>query len=30
MIYKEHDYQRFSREFILDHDEAGLFLDMGL
>lgn len=30
MIYKEHDYQRFSREFILDHDEAGLFLGMGM
>ena len=30
MIYKEHPYQKYAREFLLDHEEAGLFLDMGL
>ena len=29
-IYKPHGYQRYAEEFIIDHDEAGLFLDMGL
>lgn len=29
-IYKPHGYQQYAEEFILDHDEAGLFLDMGL
>ena len=30
MKFNEHDYQRFAREFVLDHNEAGLFLDMGM
>lgn len=30
MKYQEHDYQRYAREFIYNHDAAGLFLDMGL
>lgn len=29
-IYKPHGYQQYAEEFIIDHDEAGLFLDMGL
>ena len=29
-IYKPHGYQQYAEEFILEHDEAGLFLDMGL
>lgn len=30
MKYEEHGYQRYARQFIYDHDSAGLFLDMGL
>lgn len=30
MKYSEHPYQRYAREFIYEHDAAGLFLDMGL
>lgn len=30
MKYQEHQYQKYAREFIYDHDAAGLFLDMGL
>lgn len=30
MIYKEHPYQEYARGFIVEHDAAGLFLDMGL
>lgn len=30
MQYTEHPYQKFAREFIYEHDSAGLFLDMGL
>ena len=30
MIYNPHPYQKFAEEFILDHDGAGVFLDMGL
>lgn len=30
MIYKPWPYQTYAREFLLDHEEAGLFLDMGL
>lgn len=30
MIFKEHPYQEYARKFIIEHDEAGLFLDMGL
>lgn len=30
MKYKPHPYQEYAAEFIIDHDEAGLFLDMGL
>lgn len=28
--YKPHGYQRYAEEFLLEHTEAGLFLDMGL
>lgn len=28
--YKPHNYQKYAEEFLLDHDEAGLFMDMGL
>ena len=30
MKYKPHKYQEFAKEHILNHDEAALFLDMGL
>lgn len=30
MKFKPHDYQRRCIQFIIDHPEAGLFLDMGL
>ena len=30
MKFIEHPYQEYARKFIVDHDEAGLFLDMGL
>jgi hypothetical protein len=30
MKFNEHPYQRYAREFVVEHDEAGLFLDMGL
>lgn len=30
MIFKPHDYQKYAIQFILDHEEAGLLLDMGL
>lgn len=30
MIYKPWPYQTYAKEFLLDHEEAGLFLDMGL
>ena len=30
MIYNPYSYQRYAEEFLLDHEEAGLFLDMGL
>lgn len=30
MNYEPYSYQRFAEEFILDHPEAGLFLDMGM
>lgn len=30
MKYNEHPYQKYAREFIIDHDACGLFLDMGL
>lgn len=29
-IYKPHGYQKYAEQFLLDHTEAGLFLDMGL
>lgn len=29
-IYKPHGYQKYAEEFLLEHTEAGLFLDMGL
>lgn len=29
-IYKPHNYQKYAEEFLLDHEEAGLFMDMGL
>lgn len=29
-FYKPYDYQEYARRFIIDHDEAGLFLDMSL
>lgn len=28
--YKPHNYQKYAEEFLIDHDEAGLFMDMGL
>ena len=30
MKFNEHPYQKYAREFVIDHDEVGLFLDMGL
>lgn len=30
MKYKPYQYQAYAEQFILDHDAAGLFLDMGL
>lgn len=30
MKYEEHPYQKYAREFIIEHDACGLFLDMGL
>ena len=30
MIYKPYPYQQHAEDFILEHDAAGLFLDMGL
>lgn len=30
MIYRPWPYQTYAKEFLLDHEEAGLFLDMGL
>ena len=30
MKYKPYNYQKYAEEFLLDHEEAGLFLDMGL
>ena len=30
MEYRPHDYQAAAYEFILDHEKAGLMLDMGL
>lgn len=30
MIYKPHSYQQYATNFILDHNEAAVFLDMGL
>lgn len=29
-FYEPYDYQEYARQFIIDHDEAGLFLDMSL
>lgn len=29
-IYKPYDYQKYAEDFLLGHEEAGLFLDMGL
>lgn len=29
-IYKPYDYQKYAEDFLLEHEEAGLFLDMGL
>lgn len=28
--YKPYDYQKYAENFLLEHEEAGLFLDMGL
>jgi hypothetical protein len=28
MIYQPFDYQRFAEQFIVDHEAAGLLLDM--
>lgn len=28
--YKPYDYQKYAEDFLLEHEEAGLFLDMGL
>lgn len=28
--YNPYDYQKYAEEFLLEHEEAGLFLDMGL
>lgn len=30
MKYEPYQYQAYAERFILDHDTAGLFLDMGL
>lgn len=30
MIYKPYEYQSYAKEFIIEHPECGLFLDMGL
>ena len=30
MKYEPRPYQKYAEDFILSHDEAGLFLDMGL
>lgn len=30
MKYTPYEYQRFTKQFILDHSEAGIFLDMGM
>lgn len=30
VTYKPHNYQKYAEAFIVDHDEAGLFMDMGL
>ena len=30
MIYKPHNYQTYATEFILEHSQAAVFLDMGL
>lgn len=30
MKYEPYGYQRFTKQFILDHPEAGIFLDMGM
>ena len=30
MIYKPHNYQQYATDFILNHNEAAVFLDMGL
>jgi len=30
MKYKPHPYQEYAERFIVEHDGAGLFLDMGL
>lgn len=29
MKYKAHDYQKYATQFLIDHNAAGLFLDMG-
>lgn len=29
MEYKAHDYQKYATQFLIDHNAAGLFLDMG-
>ena len=30
MKFMPHDYQLTAKQWVLDHPEAGLFLDMGL
>ncbi|MEG2898260.1 MAG: DEAD/DEAH box helicase [Eubacterium sp.] len=30
MIYKPHNYQTYSKEYVIEHPKSGLFLDMGL
>ncbi len=30
MKYEPYQYQQYAEDFILSHDAAGLFLDMGL
>ena len=30
MKYTPRPYQKYAEDFIIDHEEAGLFLDMGL
>ena len=30
MEYKPYQYQAYAEQFILEHNAAGLFLDMGL